>query len=420
MLVSVLTNMIRSGIGNDATTDVIYEWVARALDSIHSMPWPHTHKITPVMALEPLTYEGEYFAPMGSSTIQILSGDVPPATSVGRTLVVYGTSVQCYRIRRVNSASIILDAPLESELEVESLTLARDRYAFRTDNIFNVSAGRIPKLLRFDRQLSVNLADGAWHETSAPGVTSGYIDTRERLEVPPLPLTVAASGTGTLPVGRYIYAATRYCSESGMESLHGEATVYTSTGTVPTVEYPGTLDTGHQIRVYRSDVDPTTDAPAMMLVGTITVPASGTTIRDETGSINRTGLRYYEGTLTTIELYPTPQEKTLLRVDHSIPWGIRLSVRDNIDVGPTGMFLDLIRLYCASRSASSQRDVGSEQIAMAKFGAQLNYVLRRSQSSGDTDVTAGMDDFNGIVDRSLNSSGQYPETMFLPSSLRVR
>jgi hypothetical protein len=80
---------------------------------------------------------------------------------VGRTLVVYGTSVQCYRIRRVNSASIILDAPLESELEVESLTLARDRYAFRTDNIFNVSAGRIPKLLRFDRQLSVNLAAGA-------------------------------------------------------------------------------------------------------------------------------------------------------------------------------------------------------------------------------------------------------------------
>lgn len=321
-----------------------------------------------------------------------------------------------------NTSRIYVDRPIEDTgtSTAAALILYRDELCVRSSRIRNVGTDSKPKLSRLSPGFFKERLGTAGIESYGPSEPALYQEDQPyKIPPPAFALEVTASGTAaTFALGSYYYFATRYDTESGLESEPGPVTIYEATSTNwPLVVYDNSgtdqVETGtsYTLRVYRSRVNPNRESCPMYLViertpAPASLPKTQDRILDEQA---RAQVRYWHGPQSLIRLLPVPDNKIRrITVDAINSFGFRLEDEDSIDTGRKGEVNELLELYLFTRLKYTVGEGPAARSSAVAFNSQLKYLLGEDARPGQTDP--GHENLNPLVpgeDPSVN----WPDNM---------
>jgi hypothetical protein len=420
-LVGYLLDLLRAGVGDNTTTDLAMKWVEDCYSFIKDQPWPWNWVPKRVLTADPKTEAGCTW----------VKGDsyITTAAPVSIGLNAAGLVVDIGRVRyRVSDAGhanpnrIYLGSPLLGDQPTgKSLTFYQDRFFLKTTMVKCVDTVGDRRLRLMDKDVSVLPNTGKrWREVSPSRPSFYIVHDQVKLEPPKFPPMVSASGVGPFTQGKYIYFYTLYEEVSGLESAPGPQILWNNTTTNrPNVIYGNPVGNlseagSWKLRLYRSELNPTSDRCAMFLVQERdpTAPALPFPDADEGGGRFYTKKRFWDGALTAIEPYPIPLSQTMFEVEQIDSHYYRLSVHDRIDVGRNMSVQEAFEMHMRSRTALASRDDNAHYAAVKRFRQQVMYLLSQEKSAGHGDIAL----HEHIVHDPNASDGDWVERLQAPTA----
>ena len=190
---------------------------------------------------------------------------------------------------------------------------------------------------------------------------------------------------------------------------------YTATTASPTFNY-GTTNLGeytYPLRLWRSNVNPDRTRASMWAVngpaasdriGTVGLDGSRDAMwvkgaagdkspTDNTARVQDTlsdstlmsREQYYEGSWTTVDLLPCPDDVYSFEVYRLNNWSTRPHKDMYVDLGRNNQVLELLRFGTHQFTELQNRDSGAFRTAVVQFRQQLAYLLRQDRSAAQED-----------------------------------
>lgn len=384
-------SLLRASVGDNSADDLVLHWLEDCLTFIRDKPWPWNWTRSKVYTVAPRTQDGCTWN-KGDSYITVSTGVTVGKDTAG--MVVEIDDIR-YRVRGAGypvGTRITLDAPLTTANPTvgKSLVFYQDSFCVKTTNIGNVDIAGDRKLVKVNKDIGALHRHGHLYERTSPATPTRYFATDSvEIEPPLYPPAVVAAGAGTMAAGKYIYFYTRYDSIRGIESKPGPYFEWDNSTGVPGVVTYGnpsgdqSESTSYKLRLYRSEVNPTSIRCPMYLIETRDGSTPASSFVDNNTSPMYGNERYWCGPYALVEPYPIPDEEYLFDVYHLDSWYYRPNLRDRINVGRNISFVEAITMYIQSGVSLSARDPKTRRAAIISFRQQVMYLLQK-----ETDVAA--------------------------------
>ena len=396
MRASVLIDQIMSDIGVTAR-DNVRQWIAEALTVIGELSFPWNQTDTNVLTLASVQFLGTggtdtFSWDEGNSYIECTS----PVTAfqdsrTGRRVMLGDEVYKIIDIGLTDPNRIYVDRPIRGSATEQTPTFTRDEYAYRTAAIQSVNLDRF----KVPQVTDHTLVKKYWiNNHLSTGTSYLYsVDDNAKLPAPEYPPIVTGNTGTAFQDGKYYYFFTRYDEESGLESDPGPVLEYNASGVnFPIVKYDNPAgnvseNTTYKLRLYRSQRNPKDRNCPMFLIDTRT-SRTDVSITDENATYPmRNKTQYDWSKQTVIRMYPPPDTtRRSLVVRHNAGYGKRLWDDENINLGTDNAVIEQIRLHCKMCATIQSSDVASMQAAIAILRRQIQYLVTKTRSAGESDM----------------------------------
>jgi hypothetical protein len=389
-----LVEYTKHGSASASSDDAIRMWVSHVLSIVLDMSWSWNRARTYKRIYAPVVSEETWTGTAGLPAIS--STTVAPFTvaHTGRTVKIGERRYKVIGVGRPAN-TLILDAPLPTNVEVEGLTLDRDECVIQTNSITSVDltigSDKPYKAQHFSQRRELAASGPAYERVNKTSKYIDYIPLRETLTPPLKAPVVTNSGAGTQARGVYYYAYTKVDVESGLESPLGPVTKYVNTtGFAPEVTYGASDEleaTTYSMRLWRSDVQssPVT-SPQMYMISLRAWSVPTSTFVDVAPSVLHEYERMWVGPMVTIKMVPPPSGAGLIDVIHNASFHRRIDDQIVIPVGDKGIVVELCKLYARYQHALSTGDVNAHK-NMIEFNSQVKWYQGKDQANPHEDPT---------------------------------
>lgn len=366
--------------------DLAYEWLTEALRMVRGFAWTWNLDRRRLLTLIDLSETGITFTWVEGDDYITSSAPVLLGTGMTGRYVQLGDHyyrVVDYGIK--NASRVYVDTLIKGSATDQTLTFSRFKYIFRTNKVLSVFVDKTRMVHRSNRENDNEFSQYGYSQYT-------YIDNNSpvRPSRPKYPPTYATAA-GTLPQGTYYYFWTRFCEETGIESLPGpKIEVKHPGGLAAVINYASTFgasdDTSYKMRLYRSQVNPTTKNCPFFVVGE-KAASSTSTITDN--AVTLYSDQYWWGEYCELDIgRGYTSERKVLEVYLCNSYGWRVLQTDEIYLGDNAEILEMVRHYivCAVAMAkSSNADMQQNTIHMNR---QLAYLFSKDRSPASDDISS--------------------------------
>lgn len=399
ILATDLVQFCSAQLAQSASEDLFYFWLEEALTIVSeqtwSWNWKHIRSITLASVKEEInifTSVANTFTWTEGDEYLLCSGVVTiPHSAAGRMVKLDDEWYKAIDFGFAIADRVRLDRPIVgSRVEPTELTFHRTNLAIQTTKIRTVELSA-KKIHRYSTQFWTQNFLGSHRQAD---ISTSYAYTEidySRLTRPAYPpVVVNGIPVADFPAGEFYYFYTRYDSENRLESAPGPMTKFTSTaGIGPSIVYgnpSGNLseDTSYQLRLYRSDINPTRDRVAMFLIASRD-PTTVVAYVDNSRTVYNLP-RYWDASYTVVEFFPPPDDtRVSINVECLNNWAPRLYEQEYLELGSDNQVMELIRIFLTGVVNLAGRNTAEYRQAAIHFRSQMAYLVTTSRSSGDGD-----------------------------------
>lgn len=394
MRASDLIAYFTAHLGVSGEVDLLYYYLEEGLKLIHEQPWPWNWASRHELTLKPEEQVGAtYTWVQGQSYITSSAVVTLSYSYTGRKVKLGDEVYRCVDFGMNNVNRIYVDRPiLGSQATGVALTFYRDEVGVQTTRVRTVEVNRL-KIPRYSPQYFRDHFWGLNDFTVNTGQPRAYVDEDWHRIPPPRfpPVCVNGAASATPSAGTYVYFYTRREKETGLESPPGPSTTFVANGAnTVRVTYGNTTiadqseDSTYELRLYRSEKNPTRDRTPMFLVGARTPFALGAPFEDNTDTIYSLE-PYYDGPFAKLRLIPGADSEYSVLVDHLHNYGFRPHGNSYVELGTNNQVLELLRMFFIGCVNVSTRNLEEYRKAVIMFRQQMNYLATQARSAGDHD-----------------------------------